>query len=249
MVALLLMPAMVSCSRSLVGSAISDADVVARSKSMGDDYAINVVSPRKQIVVGGKYDTVTPMRFTEVMQDSVSEYSMIYIDDNPAWLEAEGSNTLRYIYGNFDTSFYSVKFENVALQHGCITFDLVIAGRAVAEVNAYALDGEGMPENVGGLLTEDGPGKKLLKKIVSLIPPIDISLGSNNTITVNNGNGNVNGNGNSTGGGNSPCHVSDAVAQACINAGIETAKICKQINSRPYVHHGECHNGCTYYCY
>ena len=80
------------------------------------------------------------------------------------------------------------------MQHGCITFDLVIAGRAVAEVNAYALDGEEMPENVGGLLTEDGQGKKLLKKIVSLIPPIDISLGSNNTITVNNGNGNVNGN-------------------------------------------------------
>ena len=90
-----------------------------------------------------------------------------------------------------------------------IYFNLTIAGIEVAHINVYALDGEEIPENLGGLINENGLRGKLLKKIASLIPPIDFSLGSNNAITINNGNGNVNGSGNTTGGGSSPCNVSD----------------------------------------
>ena len=245
-VTLLAFLTMTSCSQKLVVPAFGEADVLARSKSLGDEYAISVVSPQMQIVVGGKYDTVTPMLFTEVVQDSLSEYSMIYIDDTPVRFVPEGGNALRCVYASFDTSFYSVKFENVELQQDRISFVLVIAGREVGRVIAYALDGEAVPESVDGLLAVDGSGNKLLRKIASLVPPIDFSLGGNHTITANSGNGAANGSGGISSGGNYPCVTPQSVSLLCTNASLMQAEMYKHSPYWTYIHHGECHNGCTY---
>ena len=244
---ILMLSVSASCSRKLTEAAFNEVDILANSKSQGYDYAINVLSPHKQMVINGKYDTVTPMRFTEVMQDSLSQFELIYIDDSPIKFMAEGNNTLRCIYPCFDTSFYSVKFENVGLQQGRISFDLVIAGNTVAQVAAYTFDGESIPKNIGGLLTLDGSGNKLLQRIASLIQPIDFLLGDDYTITA--GTVNDSENGNAAGGNNYPCVNPQSLSLLCVNAALLQAEMIGLMSYRNYIHHGECHNGCTYYAY
>lgn len=221
-------------------------DNAVQAKNAAYDYTIQVVSPTKQLTIAGQFDTSAYMDFTETMGDSISHFQWKYSDENGSMLVQDGSNSARYIYGNFDSSFYSVRFTNITFSHSHLEFDLVIAGVPVAHVTASTSNASDMPTNMEELFAADNnPNNRLIKKLRTLIPPIDISLGSDNTITINNGNGN----GNTTyNGPGQPCTVSETVAALCINAGTQSAMLCVMAGGKPFTQHTPCHQECRFDC-
>ena len=239
-----------SCSEGSSLTTNTERGNVHLTKEESNDYTIQVVSPTKQITFAGQFDTSTYFDYTEVAGDSTIQFEWKYSDGNESRLVQDGTNSVRYIYGNVDTSYYSVRFTNLVFRNARLDLDLVIAGATVAHITALAADADNMPTSMDEMfVADDNPRGRLTKMLRNLIPPIDFSLGSNNTITINNGNGNVNGNGNNNyNGPGQPCTVSDAVVTACINAGISSARLCYLAGGKPSSFHGPCHDGCRFEC-